>query len=159
MSLSQPVAEMLRGHLTLEVECIDRLYLNAYVPRLQYESGVAAFFRQHRGHPVASSALMDPISKGFVAAIHAFVHAQGVPLISFEKGQRKDEGMAAHLARATPAEGILFVGRAQEKAQVIRTEKRRNPTTGRSIRGLCGRRPWSRTSTSMAWIGTSGHSS
>ncbi|MBI4590391.1 MAG: hypothetical protein HY725_16300 [Candidatus Rokubacteria bacterium] len=130
MSLPRTVAEVLRDHVTLEVECIDRMYLNAYVPRLQYESGVAGFFRQHRGHPFASSALMDPISKAFVAAIHAFVQDQGVPLIPFEKGQRKDDVMAEHLARFTAPEGLLFVGRAQEKARVVRTEKRRNPTTG-----------------------------
>ena len=63
-----------KGHarnVTLEVEGIDRMYLNAYVPGLP--SGVAAFFRRHRGQPFASSALMDPISRAFVAAIHAFV--------------------------------------------------------------------------------------
>jgi hypothetical protein len=84
----------LREHVTLEVDGIDRLYLNAYVPGLQYESGVAAFFCRHRGHPFASSLLMDPISKGFVAAIHAFSHEHGVPLLTFEKGQRKDAVMA-----------------------------------------------------------------
>ncbi len=99
MSLPRTAAEILREHVTLEVECIDRMYLNAYVPQLQYESGVAAFFRQHRGHPFASSVLMDPISKAFVAAIHAFVQDQGVPLLTFEKGQRKDDVMAEHLAR------------------------------------------------------------
>ena len=138
MSLPRTVAEVLREHVTLEVECIDRMYLNAYVPGLQYESGVAAFFRRHRGQPFASSALMEPISKAFVAAIHAFVQEQGVPLISFEKGQRKDDVMAAHPARlpAPAPEGIVFVGRAQEKARVIRTEKRCNPTTGQTY-------PWS----------------
>ena len=75
MSLPRSVAEILREHVTLEVEGIDRMYLNAYVPGLQYESGVAAFFRRHRGQPFASSALMEPISKAFFAAIHAFVHA------------------------------------------------------------------------------------
>jgi len=142
MSLPPSVAEILREHVTLEVECIDRMYLNGYVPRLQYESGVAAFFRYHRGHPFASSVLMDPISKAFVAAIHAFVHEQGVLLITFEKGQRKDDVMAAHLARFTAAEGILFVGRAQEKARVVRTEKRRNPSTGQPY-------PWLVRSTAM----------
>jgi hypothetical protein len=89
MSLPRSVADGLREHVTVEVECIDRLYLNAYVPRLQYGSGVATFFRQHRGHPFASSALMEPISKAFVAAIHRFVAAQGVPLITFEKGSER----------------------------------------------------------------------
>jgi hypothetical protein len=26
---------VLEGHVALEVECVDRLYLNAYVPRLR----------------------------------------------------------------------------------------------------------------------------
>ena len=142
MSLPRSVAEILRDHVTLEVESIDRMYLNAYVPGLQYESGVAGFFRRHRGQPFASSALMEPISKAFVAAIHAFVHEQGVPLITFEKGQRKDDVMAEHLARFTAPEGVVFVGRAQEKTRVIRTEKRRNPTTGQAY-------PWLVRSTAM----------
>jgi hypothetical protein len=110
MSLPRTVAGVLRGHVTLQGECIDRMYLNAYVPRLQYESGVARFFRHHRGHPLASSALMDPISKAFVAAIHAFVHEQGVPLITFAKGQRKDDVMAEHLKGFTAPEGVVFRG-------------------------------------------------
>src|SRR6266498_2625924 len=130
MSLPRTVAEILREHVTLEIEGIDRGYFNAYVPGLQYESGIAAFFRHHRGQPFASSALMDPISKAFVAAIHAFVDEQQVPLITFEKEQRKDDVMAEHLKRFTAPEGVVFVGRAQEKTPVYRTEKRRNPTTG-----------------------------
>jgi hypothetical protein len=142
MSVSRRVAEILREHVTLQVECVDRLYLNAYVPRLQYESGVAGFFRHHRGHPFASSALMDPISKTFVAAIHAFVEEQGVPLIAFAKGQRKDDVMAEHLKGFTAPEGVVFVGRAQEKTPVLRTEKRRNPATGQAY-------PWLVRSTAM----------
>ena len=132
MSLPRSVADILREHVTLEVQGIDRMYVNAYVPGLQYESEVAAFFRRHRGQPFASSALMDPISKAFVAAIHAFVHEQGVALITFEKGQRKDDVMAEHLKRFTAPEGVVFVGRAQGKTPVVRTEKRRNPTTGQA---------------------------
>lgn len=49
MSIAQTVTEVLREHVTLEVESIDRMYLNVYVPQLQYEGGVVAFFRQHRG--------------------------------------------------------------------------------------------------------------
>src|SRR6266699_379038 len=63
MSLPRTVAQVLAEHVTLEVEGIDRMYLNVYVPQLQREQGVASFFRFHRGHPFASSALMDPISK------------------------------------------------------------------------------------------------
>jgi hypothetical protein len=142
MTLPRTVREVLDEHTTLEVESIDRMYLNVYVPPLQYDGGVATFFRKHRGHPFASSVLMAPISHAFIAAIEAFVTAQRVPLITFEKGQRKDDVMAAHLSRFTEPEGVLFVGKAQEKATVFRTEKRRNPQTGQAY-------PWLVRSTAM----------
>jgi hypothetical protein len=130
MSVARTVAEILAEHVTLEIEGIDRLYLNVYVPQLQHVGGVVGFFRAHRGQPIASSALMAPISRAFVAAIERFVAEQGVPLITFQKGQRKDDVAKEHLARFTAAgqtEGVLFVGKAQEKAWVYRTEKRRTP--------------------------------
>lgn len=142
MTLPRTVREVLDEHTTLELEGIDRMYLNVYVPQLQHVGGVARFFRSHRGYPFASSALMDPISKAFIAALEAFVAAHGVPLITFEKGQRKDDVMAAHLARFTGEEGVLFVGKAQEKARVVRTERRRNPHTGQPY-------PWLVPSTAM----------
>ena len=43
MTLPQSVAEVLRQHVTLEVESIDRMYLNVYVPRLQIVEGVLGF--------------------------------------------------------------------------------------------------------------------
>jgi hypothetical protein len=131
MSVPQSVATILRDHVTLEVECLDRLYLNVYVPTLQRVPGVLRFFRDHRGQPIASSALMAPISAAFVAAIKAFVEREGVPLIDFKRGQREDDVAKEHLARFTRDEGVLFVGRAQEKTTVFRTEKRHNRTTGR----------------------------
>jgi hypothetical protein len=136
MSVAQTVAEVLHEHVTLEVESIDRMYLNVYVPQLQYETGVASFFRYHRGHKFASSALMAPMSRAFVAAIEGYVHRHAIPLVTFAKGQRKDDLAAEYLKRFTGAEGILFVGKAQETAPVIRTEKRRNPRTGQSYAWL-----------------------
>jgi hypothetical protein len=81
----------------------------------------------------ASSALMDPISKGFVAGIHRFCGDGEIPMVDFAKGQRKDDLAHEYLAgfqAAGQTEGVLFVGRAQEKTRVFRTEKRRNPVTG-----------------------------
>ena len=73
MSVARTVAEILAERVTLEIEGIDRLYLNVYVPQLQHVGGVVGFFRAHRGQPIASSALMAPISLAFVAAIERFV--------------------------------------------------------------------------------------
>ena len=80
MSLSRTVTEILRQHVTLEVEGIDRMYLNVYVPALQRAGGVASFFRFHRGYPFASSALMDPITKAFIAQMEQFAKREKVPL-------------------------------------------------------------------------------
>src|SRR5271157_4165737 len=91
MSLPRSVAEVLKQHVTLEVEGIDRMYLNVYQRRLQTDRGVAAFFRFHRGATFASSALMDPMSKSFIAAVNLFVLDEQIPLITFVKGQRKDD--------------------------------------------------------------------
>lgn len=142
MSVPRSVAEILPQHVTLEVESIDRMYLNVYVPQLQRERGVVAFFCYHRGHPFASSALMEPISKAFIRAIEAFATREGVPLFTFSPGQKKDDVMAEHLARFPAQEGVLFIGKAREKTAVFRTEKRKNPATGQ-------RYPWIVRSTAM----------
>jgi hypothetical protein len=142
VNLPHTVAEILSQHVTLEVESIDRMYLNVFVPRLQYEGGVASFFKYHRGHPFASSALMAPITEAFIDQIEAFAARYQVPLISFEKHQRKDDVMKEHLARFKGQEGVLFIGKAQEKTPVIRTERRINPQTGQPY-------PWLVKSTAM----------
>jgi hypothetical protein len=126
MSLPRTEAEVLRSHVTLEVEGIDRLYLNVYVPQLQCEKGIFYFFRLHRKQPVVSSALMDPMTKGFVRKIEAFATEQGVPLVTFEKKQRKDDVALERLAAFQKEEGVVFIGKAQERATVVRTEKRRD---------------------------------
>ena len=65
MSVACTVPEVIRQHVILEVESTDRMYLNVYQPELQSECGVASFLRFHRGHTLASSAPIDPISKRF----------------------------------------------------------------------------------------------
>ena len=127
MSLPRTVAEIISTHVTLEVEGIDRMYLNVYQPSLQHDRGVAAFFRFHRGFPFASSALMKPISDNFIGQIEAYAKEHGVPLITFVKGQRKDDVAAEHRQRFTKREGVYLIGKAQEKVPVFRTEQRTSP--------------------------------
>lgn len=128
--MPQSVAEVLRSHVVLEREGIDRMYVNMYAPRLQIIEGVLGVIRRHRGHKVASTAMVEPISRAFVGSIERFVAENGIPLVNFEKGQRKED-LAGRLRTAFKGEeGILFVGKAQEKCRVYRTEKRRNPRSG-----------------------------
>lgn len=130
MSIAQNVAEILRDRVTLAVESIDRLYLNVYVARLQRPLGVVGFFKYYRGYKFVSSALMDPLTKGFVREITAFAKTRGIPVIKFERGQRKDEIAAQYRASFTAQEGVLFLGKAQEKVSAFRTERRQHPVTG-----------------------------
>jgi hypothetical protein len=73
---------------------------------------------------------MDPISKTFVAALEQYAKRERVPIIQFRKGERKDDIAAEQRNKFTRREGVVFIGKAQEKTQVFRTERRRNEATG-----------------------------
>ena len=136
MTLPRTVADVLDRHVTFEIESIDRMYLNVYQPLLQYPRGAAAFFHFHRGHRFASSALMAPMTKTFVDSIRDFVNRNGLDLVHFAKDQRKDDLTQQCLANHDGSERVLYVGRAQEKASVVRTERRYDRTTGASYAWL-----------------------
>jgi hypothetical protein len=110
--------------VVLEVEGIDRMYLNVYQPKLQTEKQAACFFRFQRGQPVPSSSLMGVMTNAFLRQVDAFVEQHHIPVVSFKKGQRKDDVAAEYRARFQRSEGVVFLGKAQEKATVFRSEKR-----------------------------------
>ena len=139
--VAQSVAELLADHVRLSVEAIDRMYLNVYVPRLQCAYGAVSFFRDHRGQPLASSALMGQMSRRFVVELDRFIAGRQLPVVLFRKGQRKDDVMIEYLRQFQLKEGVVFVGKAQEKASVFRTEKRYS-SSGRAY-------PWIIKSTAM----------
>ena len=142
MSVPRTVADLLSKHVTLTVEGIDRMYLNLYVPILQRPEGVAHFWIRHRGHQFASSALMQPMTAEFVSSIEKFAAAEGVEVRKFEKGERKDEVAQEYLAEFPHEEGVVFIGKAQEKTSVVRTQRRRNPHRNQTY-------PWLYKSTAM----------
>src|SRR5262249_1623682 len=98
MTVARSVADVLSGHVTLEIESVDRMYLNLYVPPLQRELGVVGFFKHHRGRPFASGALMQPITEAFVAGVYRFADEGGVDIYNFKVGQRKDDVALGYLA-------------------------------------------------------------
>jgi hypothetical protein len=128
MTLPRSAGDVLSDHVVLELESIDRLYCNLYVPQLQRAEGIVGFIRGHLGRPIASTAVIAPMSRDFTARLRSFADAHDIPRIDFARGQRKDDVMHEHLAAFEAAgrtEGVLFIGRAQEKNTVFRTEKRR----------------------------------
>jgi hypothetical protein len=139
--VAKNVAELLRNHVTLELECIDRMYLNGFVPGVQTAAGFAYFAKRQLGMPIPSTAAVAGMRDRFVAAIDAFVEREGIEVVEFAKGQRKDDIAQDRLARFKGREGVLFVGKAQEKANVFRTAKRRT-SSGKSY-------PWIYRDTAM----------
>jgi hypothetical protein len=107
------------------------MYLNGYVPLIQTGGGAATFIRDQLQKPFASTAAVAPLSRQFVCRIEHFARFHGIDIVTFEKKQRKDDVMKDYLNKFNGSEGVLLIGKAQEKAWLFRTVKRKNPHTGR----------------------------
>jgi hypothetical protein len=66
------INDVLDGHVGLDLDCIDRLYLNAYVPKLQVGGQVVTFLTEHLGFPIPSPALLEKIGNRFRREVKAF---------------------------------------------------------------------------------------
>jgi len=115
---------ILREHVTLQIECIDRLYLNGYQSRLQTDLGVRCFLVRHRGNKIASPALLGEMTRRF---LEAFAARYRIPIVAFERGQRKEDVAKARFASFKRQEGVVFIGVAQEKVSSFRSLKQRDP--------------------------------
>lgn len=115
MTITHSLAQLQQEHVVLELECIDRMYLNAYVPQLTSEAGIAAFCRGYLGHRFASTKQAVAMTDAFIKSIRAFIQKEGLELVRFQKGQRKDEVMHQRLRQFKKPEGVLLIGVAQEK--------------------------------------------
>ena len=81
MSVARSVADVLRDHVVLELEAIDRMYLNVYVPHLQTARAVVGYLHVHRGQRFASTTAVVPMSEAFVRNIEQFVADEGIDLV------------------------------------------------------------------------------
>ena len=102
---------------------------NVYVPQLQYAAGLVGYVHRQLGLPIASTAPLARITDGFGAAVHRFARDNGMPWVDFAKGQRKDDVMHEQLAALRPpTEGVVFIGRAQEKTTCSAPRNAATPT-------------------------------
>jgi hypothetical protein len=120
------VNDLLAGHVGLDIECMDRIYLNGYVPSLQVGGQVAGFMTRHMGYPIPSPAIMEKIGTSFRRAVHAFAEDNHVPLVRFGKGDRKIEVMRPYVAAQarTGRSGVAAIGVAQEYQNVFAATQR-----------------------------------
>jgi hypothetical protein len=112
-------ADILDGYVGLDLECLDRIYLNGCVPNLQVGGQVVQFLAS-RGFPIPSPAVINRIGDGCRRAVRSFADANQVPVIRFAQGDRKIEKMKSYLARqeATGRSGVAGIGWAQEFQRV-----------------------------------------
>ena len=82
------INDVLEGHVALEIDCVDRLYLNAYVPNLQVGGQVIRFLHNHLGHPIPSPALLAPIGNRFRREVKQFADAGQIPILALKKPDR-----------------------------------------------------------------------
>jgi hypothetical protein len=101
------VNDLLDGHVALDIQCLDRVYLNAYIPTLQTSAQVVAFLSGHLGYPFPSPALFNQIGQRFRRAVASFAEANDIPWVKFGKDDDKLAVMTAHLRRqATTGSGL-----------------------------------------------------
>ncbi len=117
------IAEILEGHVTLEVECVDRLYLNGYIPSLATAGGLTVFMREHLNKPIPSPAVLGQMTSRFREGVLAFAAASEIPLIHFERGERKDDRANEMRRELGVRGGVVFIGVAQEKAKAFSGRK------------------------------------
>jgi hypothetical protein len=110
------VKEILTGKITLDIECIDRVYLNGYVKHLQLPGGLITFIREQMGFPIPSPMVLPPFTQAFRKAVEKYAKEQGLSIVDFAKGEDKDEKARAHLAKFEKKQGVVLIGKAQEKA-------------------------------------------
>lgn len=127
------VNTLLDDHVTLRYESLDRIFLNGYVPRLQTPEGLARFLAGQPGEEIPRYAILGERTAGFNRSIERFATAHAIPVIHFEKGQRKEALAQPYLDRAQAAgrAGVVLIGIGQERASVFRPPAVRDRVPGR----------------------------
>ena len=110
------VKEILTNKISLDIECIDRVYLNGYVKHLQMPGGLITFIREQLGFPIPSPMVLPPVSQAFRKAVEKYAEEQGLSIVDFAKGEDKDEKVRVQLAKYEKKQGVVLIGKAQEKA-------------------------------------------
>jgi hypothetical protein len=131
------INDVLDGHVSLAVDCVDRLYLNAYVPNLQVGGQVATFLSEHLGFPIPSPALLEKIGNRFRREVKAFAAEHDVPILALKKpdrtrwDDRKLDHVRPYLEKAEAAGRTRVVAIVQtQEFQWVFSAKDRSPKPG-----------------------------
>jgi len=123
------INDVLNGHTLLDLDCLDRIYLNAYVPALQVGGQVVRFLTKHLGNPVPSPALCEQIGNRFRNAVKAFAEERAIPILRLKKPDRRrwDDRKLDHVhpyLKQARAPGVVAIVVAQEFQWVFTAQNR-----------------------------------
>jgi len=110
------IKDVLSNKLTLDLECVDRVYLNGYVKNLQLPGGLITFIREQMDCPIPSPIVMPRVTKIFRETVEQYAADYGLQIVEFGKGEAKDDIARTHLAKYSQKSGVVMIGKAQEKA-------------------------------------------
>ena len=124
-SVPVTVNDVLDGHVALDLQCLDRLYLHGYLAQLQVGGQVIQFL-QHRGYPVPSPACLQQIGDAFRRRVASFADANHIPVVPLKAADRNIEVMQPYLDRAaaTGRSQVAAIGVAQETQRVLISRQR-----------------------------------
>ena len=124
-SVPVAISDVLDGHVELDLQCLDRLYLNGYLGRLQV-SGQLVQFLKHRGYPIPSAACLQQIGDAFRRRVASFADANHIPVVPLKAADRNIEVMQPYLdaAARTGRSQVAAIGVAQEPQRVFIARKR-----------------------------------
>ena len=118
------INDLLGDHVTLEVECLDRIYLNGYIPIMQLPGQLISFLVGHRKQKIPSPALLHQMTQKFVQDVKEYAEENEIPIVHFEHRQRKDDVAAQMWQKHPVKDGVVFIGIAQEKAYAFKGRKK-----------------------------------
>jgi hypothetical protein len=133
------INEVLDGHVCLDLDCLDRLYLNGYLGQLQVGGQVIQFLT-HRGFKICSAACLQQIGEAFRRRVASFAEANHIPVVQLKAADRNIDVMRRYLdkAAATGRSQVAAIGVAQEPQRVFIARKRdtgpSRPSSSPSIR-------------------------
>jgi hypothetical protein len=133
MSVATNINDVLDGHVGLDLECLDRVYLNGYVPKLQVGGQVVTFLTEHLGNPIPSPVLFKQIGDRFREAVLNFAQTNDIPVLRLNTPDRSrwDDRKVDHVRDyidAATQPGVVVIVVAQEVQKVFMGYTRKSKT-------------------------------
>src|ERR1700747_1671963 len=115
------ISSLLDDHVVLKYDCVDRIFLNGYLPKLQSPDQLSWFLCQHRGQEIPRYALLGEMTASFIKGVQKMAEDGGIPVVHFERRQRKEAIARPHFAAAKRPglEGVVIMGVSQERTNAF----------------------------------------